>query len=158
IVYDPQVYTRSDIEWLSERLQTIVTSATEKFMQTVSEVAIVSSRERKYLVEELSHTDETSAAAENESIVRLFETVVERWGSRVAVVGGDESLPYNELNRKANQLARFLRERGVGPDVTVALFMGRTINAFVALLAVLKAGGAFVPLNLEQPQERLAQQ
>ncbi|HEX6284218.1 MAG TPA: AMP-binding protein, partial [Pyrinomonadaceae bacterium] len=156
ISYDPHAYTRADVEWLIERMQTIVQSAVTNPAQTVSQVAIVSERERKYLVEELSHGE--PAAIEDESIVTLFEKAAERYANRVAVVCGEEQLTYGELNRRANQLARFLRVRGIGPDVNVALFMERRVNAFVALLAVLKAGGAFVPVNLDQPQDRVAQQ
>jgi amino acid adenylation domain-containing protein/non-ribosomal peptide synthase protein (TIGR01720 family) len=156
ISYDPRAYTRADVERLIERMQTIVQSAVTNPAQTVSQVAIVSERERKYLVEELSHGE--PAAIEDESIVTLFEKAAERYTNRVAVVCGEEQLTYGELNRRANQLARFLRVRGIGPDVNVGLFMERRVNAFVALLAVLKAGGAFVPLNLDQPQDRVAQQ
>ena len=98
------------------------------------------------------------ADEEDESIVRLFEATVQRYANRVAIVCGEEQLTYGELNGRANQVARFLRVRGIGPDVNVALFVERKVNAFVALLAVLKAGGAFVPLNIEQPQERVIQQ
>ncbi len=156
ISYDSQVYTRGDVEWLIERMQTIVQSAVKNPAQTVSQVAIVSERERQYIVEEFSTGEQ--AAIDDESIVTLFEQAAERYASRAAVVCGEEQLTYGELNRRANQLARFLRARGVGPDVNVALFMERRVNAFVALLAVLKAGGAFVPVNLEQPQDRVAQQ
>lgn len=156
ISYDSQVYTGSDIEWLSERLRTIVTSAIGDVKQTVGGVTIVSQREWRYLVEELGQTEAQDLTVE--SIVVLFEAAAERYANRVAVVCGDEQLTYGELNGKANQVARYLRARGVGPDVNVALFMERRVNAFVALLAVLKAGGAFVPLNLEQPQDRVAHQ
>ena len=156
ISYDSQVYSRSDVEWLIERMQTIVRSALENPAQTISHVAIVSEREQKYLVEQLSTGEQ--AAIDGESIVTLFEQAAERYASRAAVVCGEEQLTYGELNRRANQLARFLRMRGVGPDVSVALFMERRVNAFVALLGVLKAGGAFVPLNLDQPQDRVTHQ
>lgn len=155
--YDPQVYEKSDVEWLIDRMQTTIRSVIENASQTIGEVTVVSERESKFLVEELSGTSDESVA-EDQSIVSLFEATVETYGSRVAIVCGEETLTYAELNRKANQLARFLRARGVGPDVNVALFVERTVNAFVGLLAILKAGGAFVPMNLEQPEDRLARQ
>ena len=154
--YNPHVYTQSDIEWLSERMQTVVESLVAQVTQKIGELAIVSERERKFLVE--AGTSEAMFVPEEQSIVSLFEAAAKSYATRVACVCGDGQLTYRELNGKANQLARFLRARGVGPDVSVALFTERTVNAFVALLAVLKAGGAFVPLNIEQPQERLAQQ
>ncbi len=159
ISYDSRRYAKSDIEWLIERMQTIVAGALENVEQRVSELAIVSERERKYLVEELSHArEEAPVVGEDLSLVDLFEAAAQRYASRVAVVCGDQELTYGELNRRANQLARFLLGRGVAAEVKVALFVERKVTAFVALLAVLKAGGAFVPLNLEQPQDRLAHQ
>ncbi|HXQ69895.1 MAG TPA: condensation domain-containing protein, partial [Pyrinomonadaceae bacterium] len=132
ISYDSQVYLRSDIEWLIERLQTIVKSVIKDVTQNVAEVAIVSEREWKYLVKELAQTGEQDVLVEeDQSIVSLFEATVQRHASRVAIVCAQEELTYGDLNRRANQLARFLRARGVGPDVNVALFVERKINAFV---------------------------
>ena len=72
-----------------------------------------------------------------------------------AVVYEDEQLSYAELNRRANQLAHYLRELGVRPDARVAICVERGFEMIVALLAVLKAGGAYVPLDPAYPIERL---
>jgi amino acid adenylation domain-containing protein/non-ribosomal peptide synthase protein (TIGR01720 family) len=74
----------------------------------------------------------------------------------VAVVFGDRSLSYGELNARANRLALFLRGRGVGPEVLVGVCLDRSVEMVVALLGVLKAGGAYVPLDPEYPADRLA--
>ncbi|MFE2752770.1 amino acid adenylation domain-containing protein [Actinosynnema sp. NPDC059335] len=73
----------------------------------------------------------------------------------VAVVSGDVSLSYGELNARANRLARRLRDLGVGPDVPVALCQDRSLGMITSLLAVLKAGGVYVPLEPELPLERM---
>ncbi|WP_162873981.1 AMP-binding protein, partial [Pseudomonas viridiflava] len=73
-----------------------------------------------------------------------------------AVVFEDQSLSYGELNTRANRLAHYLREQGVGPDVRVAVCIERSLELPVALLAVLKAGGAYVPLDPDYPQDRLS--
>jgi non-ribosomal peptide synthetase component F len=65
-------------------------------------------------------------------------------------------LTYQELNGRANQLARVLKQMGVGPDVLVGLYVGRSLEMIIALLAVLKAGGAYVPMDTAYPRERLA--
>jgi amino acid adenylation domain-containing protein len=75
-----------------------------------------------------------------------------------AVVDERGSLSYAALEMRANQLAGRLRRSGVGPDVTVALCMDRSLDTIVGLLGILKAGGAYVPLNYEHPPVRLAQQ
>jgi amino acid adenylation domain-containing protein len=85
----------------------------------------------------------------------LFEEQVARSGNEIALVFGTEQLTYRELNERANQLAHFLKRRGVGPEVLVGVCQERSIELVVSLLAILKAGGAYVPFDPEYPQERL---
>src|SRR5215212_2108797 len=85
----------------------------------------------------------------------LFEAQVEKTPDAVAVVYQDATLSYSELNRRANQLAHYLRELGVAPDERVAICMERSLEMVVGLLGVLKAGGAYVPLDPAYPVERL---
>ena len=86
---------------------------------------------------------------------QLFEEQVAKTPDAVAVVYEDHHLSYGELNRKANQMAHYLRHLGVRPDDRVAICVERSLEMFVALLAVLKAGGAYVPLDPAYPVERL---
>ena len=86
----------------------------------------------------------------------LFEEQAERAPDAVALLCGEESLSYRELNARANRLAHHLRALGVGPDARVAICMDRSLEMVVALLATLKAGGAYVPLDPAYPEERLA--
>ena len=90
------------------------------------------------------------------TIHALFQAQAKRSPHAIAVAVGDQLLTYGELNRRANQLAWYLRKRGVGPDVLVALCMERSLEMVVGLLGVLKAGGAYVPLDPDYPKERLA--
>src|SRR2546428_11848261 len=85
----------------------------------------------------------------------LFEQQAARTPDAVAVVCGDETLTYRELNERANQAAHYLRRSGIGPDALVAVCMERTPLLVIALLAVWKAGGAYVPLDPAYPKERL---
>jgi amino acid adenylation domain-containing protein len=89
-------------------------------------------------------------------IHHLFEAQAKRTPDAVAVVYDGEKLTYQELNRRANQLAHYLRGQGVGPEVRVALSVDRSLEMIVALLGILKAGGAYVPLDPSYPRERLA--
>ena len=86
----------------------------------------------------------------------LFEEVVLKNPVAVALVHGDQRLTYGELNRLANQVARHLRDLGVGPNTLVGICMHRRVEMVIGLLAVLKAGGAYVPLDPAYPQVRLA--
>jgi amino acid adenylation domain-containing protein len=85
----------------------------------------------------------------------LFEENVRRIPDATAVVCEGSTLSYRELNARANQLARFLRQSGVRPEALVALCVDRSIEWLTGLLAILKAGGAYVPLDVTYPQERL---
>ena len=88
---------------------------------------------------------------------QLFEEQVERAPDAIAVVSKDEPLTYFELNRRANRLARFLVKQGVGPDVIVTLLAERGIHFLTAMLAVFKAGGAYLPLDPLHPATRIRQ-
>ncbi|HKQ07721.1 MAG TPA: AMP-binding protein, partial [Blastocatellia bacterium] len=85
----------------------------------------------------------------------LFEQQVEQTPEAMAVVCGEARLTYGELNRRANQLAHYLRQLGVGPDARVAICADRGVEMMLAVLAVFKAGAAYVPLDPQYPAERL---
>ena len=85
----------------------------------------------------------------------MFEAQVEKNPDAVAVVYEGQELTYLELNRRANQLARFLRKLGVGTEVFVGICVDRSLEMLVGLLGILKAGGAYVPMDPAHPQERL---
>lgn len=87
----------------------------------------------------------------------LFEAQVDRTPDAVAVLCGDQRLSYAELDRYANRLAWLLREHGIGPEVVVGVCADRGVEMVVGLLGVLKAGGAYLPLDPEYPGVRLRQ-
>jgi len=86
----------------------------------------------------------------------LIEAQARQTPDSVAVADAKQQLTYRELNARANQLARYLRKLGVGPEVLVGIALERSAELLVALLGILKAGGAYVPLDPEYPLERLA--
>ena len=94
--------------------------------------------------------------AEGKCVHQLFEEQVERTPDRVAVVFENQQLTYGELNRRANQLARHLQQRGVGLDTLVGIGLERSLELPVAIFGVLKAGGAYVPLDPNYPPDRIA--
>ncbi|MCQ9427502.1 amino acid adenylation domain-containing protein, partial [Pseudomonas sp. LJDD11] len=89
-------------------------------------------------------------------IHELIEQQVASTPQATALVFGEQTLSYDELNQRSNRLAHRLREQGVGPDVLVGIAVERSVEMVVGLLAILKAGGAYVPLDPEYPQDRLA--
>ena len=88
-------------------------------------------------------------------IHQVFEQQVKQTPNNVAVLNGAEQLDYQPLNKKANQLAHYLREQSVKPDMLVGLSIERSLNMMIAVLAILKAGGAYVPLDPAYPKQRL---
>jgi len=86
----------------------------------------------------------------------LIEAQAQERPEALAVVTETDQLSYRELDRRANRLAHYLQERGVGPETRVAICLERSLDLVIALLAVLKAGGAYVPLDPGYPKERLA--
>ena len=120
----------------------------------VNELPMLSPAERQQLLVEWNAT--ATDAPATQTIQELFEAQVVRTPEAVAVVYEDQQLTYGELNGRANQLARYLRTRGVGPDVLVGLCVERSLAMLVGLLGILKAGGAYVPLDPTYPTERLA--
>lgn len=115
-------------------------------------IVLLSEGERRRL-------DEWNATAReypsDRCIHELFEEQVARTPGWVALACGCEELTYADLNGRANRLARYLIERGVGPDMPVAICAERSVEMVLGLLAVLKAGGAYVPLDPTYPRERL---
>ncbi|MBL7727056.1 MAG: amino acid adenylation domain-containing protein, partial [Dinghuibacter sp.] len=91
----------------------------------------------------------------NASLHGLFEQVAERFPNRVAVRKGEEYLTYSQLNERANQLAHLLLQHSVPPGSCIAIFANRALETYIAKLAILKAGAAYLPLDTDFPPERL---
>ena len=88
-------------------------------------------------------------------IQHLFEQAVEKWNDKPALLFEKRQMTYAELNKQSNQLAGYLRERGVGPEQIVAVSLERSLEMIVAILGILKAGGAYLPVDPAYPQERI---
>jgi len=104
----------------------------------------------------LTSWNQTQVEYPRKCIHQLFEEQVERTPDAIAVVFQEQQLTYRELNSRANQLAHYLQNLGVKPDVIVGICVDRSIEMLIGLLGILKAGGAYVPLDPAYPTERLA--
>jgi amino acid adenylation domain-containing protein len=151
---DRRIDPRRMTGYLHTAVQSLVESL-EKAPQTPAlALSILSERDRHQVIELFNATEE--AYSQEKLIHELFEEQVKRTPAAVAVVYEGHSLTYAELNGRANQLARYLREKGVGPDQLVGICVERSLEMVVGLLGILKAGGAYVPLDPNYPIERLA--
>src|SRR6185369_10283683 len=114
---------------------------------------LLSQPERQQLLIEWNDTG--AEFPDDQCIHELFEQQVERTPEAVALVYEAEQVSYRELNERANQLAHYLRQLGVGPEERVGICVERSVEMVVGLLGILKAGGAYVPLDAQYPEERL---
>jgi non-ribosomal peptide synthetase component F len=103
-----------------------------------------------------SDRNDFCAAYPNACVHELFERQVARDPDALAVVYKERKLTYRELNERANQVARYLRKRGVGPEILAGVCLERSLELVIALFGVWKAGGAYIPLDPAYPQDRLA--
>ncbi|HLM57759.1 MAG TPA: amino acid adenylation domain-containing protein, partial [Pyrinomonadaceae bacterium] len=134
-----------------KRLLLDIAAADDK---SLADVRLLGEDERRLILTEWNET--ATPYPREQTLPGLFEAQAERAPEALAVVCGEEQLTYAELNARANRLARHLREKGVGPEATVGVLMERSAEMVVALLGVLKAGGAYLPLDPAQPRERLS--
>jgi amino acid adenylation domain-containing protein len=154
--YDGAKLSAAAVQRFSEEFQTLLKAGLETPQERVSRLALLGEAERQCLLKEWNQTAEEYPA--ERSFPELFEEQVERTPERAAVRGQGRQFSYRELNERANRLARYLRQCGAGADRRVGLCMEPSAEQMVALLAILKAGAAYVALNAGHPVGRLAQQ
>ena len=140
-------------QYMSTALDQLVTALEEAPGSLLSELDVLPEAERHRLLVEWNDTARTYDAPER--LHALIEAQAARTPDAIALEFEGEELTYGQLNARANQLARMLRRKGVGPDVLVGVFAERSFEMVISLLAVLKAGGAYVPLDPSYPSERL---
>src|SRR5262249_32705839 len=119
----------------------------------IAEMSLLSDREREQIVMEWNQT--RISYPQDRCIHELFREQAERTPEQIALVCDGRRLSYRELNRRANQLGPYLQGLGVGPEAQVGLCLERSVEMIVAMMGVLKAGGAYLPLDPESPIERL---
>ncbi|HEX7183172.1 MAG TPA: amino acid adenylation domain-containing protein, partial [Thermoanaerobaculia bacterium] len=151
--YNVDLFDRPTVLRLLTHFRALLTGVSTDSGRRLSELPAMSEPERsQVLLEWNDSTAEYPAAC----LHHLFESQVEKTPDAVAVTSGDESLTYRELNARASQLAHHLRKLGVVPEAPVGVAMERSNELVVALMSVLKAGAAYVPLDPGYPKDRLA--
>ncbi|WP_328929087.1 non-ribosomal peptide synthase/polyketide synthase [Streptomyces sp. NBC_00190] len=153
VEYSTDLFDRSSVERLLGRWVWLLEQVVADPLVRVGGVELLAEAERELV---LSGWNETGCVVPEASLAGLFEAQVVRDPGATAVVRGGESLSYGELNARANRLAHWLIGEGVGPESLVGVMLPRSVDLVVAVLAVLKAGGGYVPIDVEYPAERRA--
>jgi amino acid adenylation domain-containing protein len=152
--YNPELFDAGTIRRMSGHFENLLKAIAEDPSQRIATFPLLSTTEREQLLLTWNQTEE--AYPEEKSIRQLFEEQVRRSPDAIAATDGARSLDYCELNRRANQLAHHLLGLGVGVEVLVGICLPRSLGMLVALLGVLKAGAAYVPLDPLGPQPRVS--
>lgn len=154
IEYRPALFEPDTIVRLAEHFQTLLAAAAADPDRPISRLPLMESAAMDQLLVGWNAT--AISYPRHHTIHQLFEEQVDAAPDAVAVIMGSASMTYRELDRRANRLAHHLRALGVGPERLVGIWMERSIDMVVAVLGVLKAGGAYTPFDLLSPRERLA--
>ncbi len=151
-VYSTDLFDASTMERMAGHFQTMLEAIVDDPEQKLSRLPMLTTPEKHQLAD-WNQTDAEYPGAL--CMHELVEAQAARTPNAIAVEHADQRLTYRELEQRANQLAHFLTKRGVGPESRVGICLRRSLELPVALLAVLKAGGACVPLDPAYPKERL---
>ncbi|WP_437966992.1 amino acid adenylation domain-containing protein [Sorangium sp. So ce260] len=152
--YDRRWFDRDAVQRMLGHLVQLLSEMARRPDARLGDLSLLGERERQKLLREWNDTRSAEPAAP--SYVALFEAQARRTPDADAVTCRGRRLTYAALDRAANHVAHALRAQGVGPDTIVAVLESRDIELVVALLGVLKAGGAYLPLDPHQPEQRIA--
>ncbi|MCZ7421944.1 amino acid adenylation domain-containing protein [Verrucosispora sp. WMMA2121] len=152
IDYATDLFDHASVASFAERFQLLLDALLADPERRVGEASLLSPTERHRVLESWNDTD---LPLDETSLIEVLESAGRRFGDRVAVVCGSESVTYGELHERAGRLAGVLVGRGVGSESVVAVALPRSVDAVVALLAVWKAGGAYLPVDVSLPVERI---
>ena len=153
IYYEQNHFQQTTIERLAVYFLQLLQEAARHPQKTIGELEMLTEQDKRQLIHDLNRTQ--VEYPKTFTVQALFEQQVLQAPDRVAVVEDERELTYRELNKKANQLARRLRKQGVTREQTVGIMAERTAEMVIGILAILKAGGTYVPLDPDHPQDRI---
>ncbi|HEX2271623.1 MAG TPA: MupA/Atu3671 family FMN-dependent luciferase-like monooxygenase, partial [Pyrinomonadaceae bacterium] len=151
--YNSDLFAAPAMTRMVRQFETLLTDVVSHPQKKISELRLLTHEDEQLLLHEWNDT-QTDYARES-CLHQCFEAQVKRTPNHVALVFQDRQYTYAEVNRRANQLSHYLKKLGVGPDVCAGICLERSAEMVISLLGVLKAGGAYLPLDPSYPQERL---
>lgn len=151
--YATDLFETITIQRMAEHWEVLLQQIVTNPQQTISTLSWLTKADQKQL--ELWNQTNTNYP-QDKTLVDLFEEQVNKTPDNIALVFEEQSLTYQELNQKANQLAHFLHQNyQIKPDTLIGICIERSLDMAIALLAVLKAGAAYVPIDSNYPEERI---
>ncbi|MBI3653800.1 MAG: amino acid adenylation domain-containing protein [Acidobacteria bacterium] len=152
--YNADLFDKPAIQRMTDAFKTLLASAMVAPEQRIGNLPLLSPSDQQII---LGEWNTTNVHYDNgERLHRFFEEQAEKTPDGVAIVYEDEQISYRELNTRANQLAQYLRQLEVGPEALVGLCLERSLQMVISVLAIFKAGGVCLPLDLAYPYDRLA--
>lgn len=154
VEYNSDLFDKARIARMLGHFERLLESIAADAAQKISALDFLTEAERQQIVGTWNNTQRSYPRSE--CVHQIFEAQVARTPDAVAIQYGNETITYRELNARSNQLAHYLQKQKVSAHTLVGVYLDRSIDMVVALLAVLKAGAAYVPLDLSYPRDRLA--
>ncbi|MCX8128665.1 MAG: amino acid adenylation domain-containing protein [Clostridia bacterium] len=149
-----EMFSDEEIKRFCSHYSNLLNDAVMNPEKKISQLGIISQEERYKILFRFNNTK--TEYPSSETVIRLFEKQVEKTPDNTALVYGTKQLTYRELNEKSNRLAHLLRQMGVERNSIVALLAERSIEMIIAMLSVIKAGGAYLPLEPKYPEGRIS--
>ena len=150
--FNTDLYEHETANRVLGHFRTILQSVVDDPLQRINTVQMLTESEQTCI---FSEWNEQTVDVPPVCVHELIEAQAARVPDATAVICGDESLTYGELNERANQLAWFLQDKGVGPENIVGVYLNRSVDMIVTVLGVMKAGGAYLPMDPNYPLDRL---
>ena len=154
LTYKVELFREDTIRRMASNFETLLAGLVEAPDTPLSRLPLLGDEDIKKQLVDWNATQ--SAIEPTRCVHELIEEQVDRSPAATALSFDDRAMTYEELDRRSNQLAHRLRALGVGPDVVVTLVLDRSFEMFIALLGVLKAGGAYLPIEPTEPEDRAA--
>ncbi|NDI35232.1 non-ribosomal peptide synthetase [Chengkuizengella sediminis] len=153
IDYSTALFKKSTIDRFISHFNHLLHQITNNLELTLSEIQIIPPEEKEQLL--VDFNDTILSYDTNKMLHTYFEQQVKKTPHTTALVFGNEQISYKELNEKANQLAHLLREKEVKPGSLIGIMLNRSMDMIIAILGVLKAGGAYLPIDPNYPLKRI---
>ncbi len=148
-----KLFSKEFMQDFSDHYINLLNSILQNPNEKISNVSMLSEKEEDYIINKFNDT--LLEYPYDKTIIEVFEEQVKKTPNNIAVICNNNSISYSELNKRANQVAYYLRSEGVRPNQIIGILINRSIELFICILGILKSGGAYVPIDPTYPKERI---